>query len=230
MAPKNDDIHKNHRQRMSDRFAENRFDGFAEHEILEYMLFFVIPRIDVNPLAHRLIDHFGSLAKVLEASEHELKQVAGVGEKTARFLVMVMQAGCVYQRSNAAPPKVFTSLEEIANFVVPLFHGANTELVYALFLDDRNSLIQHKRMAEGSANEAAFSKKALVQAAVRLGATQVVLAHNHPGGVALPSAGDLQLTRQLNTMLQTLGINLLDHIIVDGEGDCMSMQQTKRME
>lgn len=229
MSRNNKEIHTNHRQRMHARFTQHGFEGFAEHETLEYMLFYAIPRRDVNPLAHRLIDHFGGFAKVLEASEDELCQVHGVGPSTARFLVMVMEAARVYQRSINILPKVFQNLNEIAQFVAPLFHGIKNEQVYALFLDDRNSVLKLKRMAEGSVNEAAFSKRALIQEAVRLSATQVVLAHNHPGGVALPSAGDLHFTQQIGQMLHTLGIRLLDHIIVDAEGDCMSMQQTNRM-
>lgn len=229
MGQQQGDIHADHRQRMHARFAEQGFDGFAEHEALEYLLFFCIPRKDVNPLAHRLIGHFGSFAKVLEASEPELLQVEGIGPATARFLVMVMQAGRFYQRSRVGLPKTFRDLEEIAACLTPCFHGASVEYIYALFLDDRNCPLKLKCMAEGSINESALSKRAVAQMAVRLGATQVVLAHNHPSGLALPSGADLAFTGQLGQMLHTLGIRLLDHIIVDAEGDYLSMQQTNRM-
>ena len=120
-------------------------------------------------------------------------------------------------------------MEQIAEFVVPLFHGVRVEQVYALYFDDRNSLIKWERLAEGGSNESAVSPRALAQRAVRLGATQVVLAHNHPGGLALPSQADLDFTASVGRVLYPLGIRLLDHIIVDSEGDYLSMEQTRRL-
>lgn len=229
MAEQGGNIHADHRERLHRRFLEHGLGGFAEHEALEYMLTFAIPRKDVNPLAHRLIDRFGGFCRVLEASEAELLEVEGIGPATARLLAMVMEAGRYYQQCRAAAPRVFERLEQIAEFVIPLFHGVRVEQVYALYLDDRNSLIKLEKLAEGSSNESAVSSRALAQRAVRLGATQVVLAHNHPGGLALPSQADLDFTASAAGLLGQLGIRLLDHIIVDSGGDCLSMQQTKRM-
>lgn len=224
MPEQGENIHADHRERLHRRFLEHGLGSFAEHEALEYMLTFAIPRKDVNPLAHRLIDRFGGFCRVLEASETELLEVEGIGPATARLLTMVMEAGRYYQQCRAAAPRAFERLEQIAEFVIPLFHGVRVEQVYALYLDDRNSLIKLEKLAEGSSNESAVSSRA-----VRLGATQVVLAHNHPGGLALPSQADLDFTACAAGLLCQLGIRLLDHIIVDSGGDCLSMQQTKRM-
>lgn len=229
MADPNKNIHTDHRERLHRRFLENGFRGLAGHEALEYMLTFSIPRKDVNPLAHRLIDHFGDFCRVLEASEAELQEVEGVGPATARLLAMVMEASRYYQHTRSAAPRTFEKMEQIAEFVVPLFHGARVEQVYGLYFDDRNSLIKWERLAEGGSNESAVSPRALAQRAVRLGATQVVLAHNHPGGLALPSQADLDFTASVGKVLYPLGIRLLDHIIVDSEGDYLSMEQTRRL-
>lgn len=229
MAGQEENLHANHRERLHRHFLEHGFEGLAGHEALEYMLTFAIPRKDVNPLAHRLIRHFGDFCRVLEASEAELLEVEGVGPATARLLTMVMEAGRYYQKARSAAPRAFDHLGQIAEFVIPLFHGVRVEQVYALYLDDRNSLIKLEKLAEGSSNDSAVSRRGLAQRAVRLGATQVVLAHNHPGGLALPSQADLDFTASIGRLLAPLGIRLLDHIIVDSEGDCLSMQQTRRL-
>lgn len=223
------DIHADHRERMHRRFLQSGFDGFAEHEALEYILFFSIPRKDVNPLAHRLIEHFGGFDRVLEASEPELLAVEGVGPATAKLLTMIMQADRYYQRTRAQLPKMFGSLEEIHASMLPLFYGAVNEQVYAMFLDDRNHPLRLLKVAEGSTNDTAFSKRGLAQQAVRLGATQLVLAHNHPMGTGMPSAQDIDFTDQLGRLLGALGIRLLDHIIVDPAGDYVSLRQSNRM-
>lgn len=228
MSDKNAAVHENHRARMHERFEKSGFDHFADHEVLEYLLFYSIPRRDVNPLAHRLLNHFGSLSAVLKATRDELMQVDGVGEKTARMIVMIMETGRRFQKDNVSKPKAFKSLDEIGEYIKPHFYASRKELVFALFLDDRNMPIRLEKLAEGSVNEAPVSKKELVRQAVRLDATQVVLAHNHPKGIALPSTEDLVFTKELAVMLKNVGITLLDHVIVDGEGDMTSMRQSNR--
>lgn len=223
------EIHKDHRKRMQQRFERNGFDGFAEHEVLEFLLYFAIPRGDVNPLAHALIDRFGSFADVLEADAEDLMTVEGIGPASARLITSIMEAARYYQLARARKPQQFRSLDEIGDYLKNYFYGSRNEQLYALFLDDRNSFIAVKKMAEGSVNATAVSKAELVRQAVRLSATQVVLAHNHPRGVALPSAEDVWLTQQLRQMLNSVGVALSDHIIYDAAGDWTSMAQSGRM-
>ena len=229
MAGTGSDIHKDHRKRMYKRFEQNGFDGFAEHEVLEFLLFFAIPRGDVNPIAHRLIERFGSFAGVLEASEQDLLQVEGIGPASARLLTSVMEASRFYQISRVNLPQQFRSLDEIGEYIKTYFYGIQNERIYALFLDDRNAPIAVQKIAEGSVNETVCSKRELVRRAVRLGATQLVLAHNHPQGMALPSPEDMAFTQELIRMLESVGVNFLDHIICDGRGEWTSMRQSRRL-
>lgn len=225
-----ENLHEGHRERMYKRFEQEGFGSFEPHQVLEYILFFSIPRKDTNELAHRLLNHFGSFANVMRASQQELMEVKGIGLSTARLITMIMEAGRYYQKSVADVPKMFQSLDQIGDALAPYFYGARCELVYALFLDDQNGVIQLDEVARGSVNEAAFSKRELIRQAVRLGATQLVLAHNHPMGLALPSGADLQFTRELAGMLDHVGVTFLDHIIFDKEGDRISLRQSGRSE
>ena len=228
--PENKELHANHRQRMRMRFAQQGgFSGFAEHEVLEYILYLAIPRRDTNPLAHRLIDRFGSLCQVLEASEADILTVEGAGPAVARLLTTMHAANRYYSQSRARAPRAFQDLEEVAAYLIPQFYGAVTEQVYVLFLDDRNCPIKLQKVTEGTVNEAAMARTQIARLAVQCHATQAVLAHNHPAGAALPSPADLQFTRELSNALASLGIRFLDHIIVDKEGDYISLQQSGRM-
>lgn len=224
------ELHANHRQRMHRRFAQQvGFSGFAEHEVLEYILYLAIPRKDTNPLAHRLIDRFGSLCQVLEASEADILTVEGAGPAVARLLTTMHAANRYYSQNRARAPRAFQDLEEVAAYLIPQFYGAVTEQVYVLFLDDRNCPIKLQKVTEGTVNEAAMARTQIARLAVQCHATQAVLAHNHPAGAALPSPADLQFTRELSNALASLGIRFLDHIIVDKEGDYISLQQSGRM-
>lgn len=228
--PEKGDLHADHRKRMRRRFAQQGdFSGFAEHEVLEYILYLAIPRKDTNPLAHRLIERFGGLCQVLEASESDILAVEGAGPAVARLLTTMHAANRYYSQSRGRAPRTFRSLEEIAEYLIPQFYGAVNEQVYALFLDDRNSPLQLQKVTEGTVNEAVLARTQIARMAVRHHATQVVLAHNHPAGAALPSPADLMFTRELAGALDSLGIRFLDHIIVDKEGDYISLQQSGRM-
>ena len=225
-----EEVHANHRRRMYERFArQGGFSGFAEHEVLEYLLYFAIPRKDTNPLAHRLIKRFGGLCQVLEAGESELLSVEGAGPAVARLLTGIHAANRYYSQCKARAPRVFQSLEEVAAFLAPQFHGAVTEQVYVLFLDDRNSLVRLQKVTEGTVNEAVMARTQIARLAVQCHATQAVLAHNHPAGAALPSPSDLAFTDELAAALASLGVRLLDHVIVDRDGDYISLQQSGRM-
>ena len=211
-------LHSNHRERMRKRFEVSGFDGFSEHEVLEYILFHAIPRKDVNPLAHRLIDYFGSLDRVLEANEQELMKVEGIGPAAARMISMMLAVDRYYRTMKTKPGRRVSSLEEIGDYMESLFYGAKVEMVYAMYQDDRNHILKVEKCFEGTANTSSVSINLLSNRMIILGATQLVLAHNHPRGFALPSREDLNLTQQLRQKLNTLGLKLLDHVIVSPDG------------
>ena len=218
-------IHEGHRERLRKRFKEEGLDGFSEIQALELALFYAISRKDTNPIAHALLDHFGGLAQVLEAPVEELQKVPGVGESTAVFLRMITELGRLYMVSRTSQTKILTTLEQCAEYMLPYFYGRRLETVFLLCLDAKCKVLCCKEVAEGSVNAAGISVRKVVETALGANATSVVLAHNHPSGVAVPSGEDVQTTRRIAAALATVEIHLVDHIVVADE-DYVSMAQS----
>ena len=212
-------MHSGHRARMKARYLEQGLDALADHEALELLLYYAIPRADVNPLAHRLIDRFGSFSAVLEADVQELKQVEGMGESTALLIRLMrdLNRRFLIEKAQGDGRPVLAETEAAGRFFLPYFHGLMEEQVYVAFLDDRFRLLKCRRMFDGGVNSAPVNVRKLVEAAIQYKATNLILAHNHPAGQALPSVEDRDTTRKLAAALQALSLQLADHIIVAGE-------------
>lgn len=218
-------IHDGHRERLRKRFKDEGLDGFSEIQTLELALFYAISRKDTNPIAHALLDHFGSIAQVLEAPVEELQKVPGVGENTAVYLRMITELGRFYMVSRTTQTKVLTTLEQCAEYMLPFFYGRRLETVFLLCLDAKCKVLCCKEVAEGSVNAAGISVRKVVETALGANATSVVLAHNHPSGVAVPSGEDVQTTRRIAAALAAVDVHLVDHIVVADE-DYVSMAQS----
>ena len=218
-------IHDGHRERLRKRFKDEGLDGFSEIQALELALFYTISRKDTNPIAHALLDHFGSLAQVLEAPVEELQKVPGVGENTAVYLRMITELGRFYMVSRTTQTKVLTTLEQCAEYMLPFFYGRRLETVFLLCLDAKCKVLCCKEVAEGSVNAAGISVRKVVETALGANATSVVLAHNHPSGVAVPSGEDVQTTHRIAAALAAVEVHLVDHIVVADE-DYVSMAQS----
>ena len=218
-------IHKDHRQRLRDRFLKEGLDNFDELYVLELLLFYCIPRVDTNPLAHRLLEHFGSLNNVLNASADDLEKVEGIGKNTATFLTLITQVGRYYHVKQAEQVKLLTTIDQCGHYLVPYFFGREQETVFMLCLDAKCKVICCKLVGEGSVNSANIPIRRVVEIALAANATSVVLAHNHPSGLALPSADDIQTTQRVADALNTVEITLADHIVVSNE-DFVSIVQS----
>lgn len=218
-------IHDGHRERMKKRFLQEGLDGFTQIQALELLLFYCIPQKDTNPLAHTLLDRFGSLSQVLEAPVEELRKVPGVGEHTAVFLHLITEAGRFYLVNRSTQEKILPSLESCAEYMLPFFFGRKVETVFLLCLDAKCKALCCKEIGQGSVNAAGISVRRVVETALNAGATTVVLGHNHPSGLALPSAEDIQTTRRVALALSAVEIQLADHIVV-ADGDYVSMVQS----
>ena len=180
--------HSGHRQRVKTEFLARGVEGWSDHRILELLLFYAIPQGDVNELAHRLVDHFGSLAGVLDASAEELKKVPGVGEHTAVLLKLV--------------PAL----------------GAANEMVYVLCLDGKGKVLGVRKVSEGSIYASDINIRRIAEAAMSLRSAGLYLAHNHISNLAFPSAADWQTTDVIRSALAGVGLELIDHLIfVDGD-------------
>lgn len=221
-------IHSGHRQRMHDRVRDYGLDSLAEHEALEYLLYFTNARKNTNPIAHALIQRFGSFAGVLEASEEELCTVEGVGPATARLLHLLPSVSRCYRRSRAREKRRFTTSEEIGEYLMAQFHGKLREEVLLVSLDDQGRIRRTAWVSTGGADQVGLPVKKVVSEAVRMGADAVVLSHNHPGGNVLPSREDLAATEEILRGLAMVEIRLLDHVIVT-ETEYCSLRQENRL-
>ena len=218
-------VHAGHRDRLKQRFLEQGLDGFTDVQALELLLFYSIPRQDTNPIAHRLLDHFGSLSHVLEADVEELKKIPGIKDHAATLLALVIDLCRYYQVNCAQQTEILTTLDACANYLVPRFFGRTKETVFLLCLDAKCKVLCCKEIGEGSVNSASISIRKVVETALGANATTVVLAHNHPSGIAVPSNEDIQTTQRIAAALNAVEIYLADHIVV-AEGDYVSMVQS----
>lgn len=218
-------IHDGHRQRLKELFRKEGLDNFYDYQALELLLYYCIPRKDTNPIAHALLDRFGTLAQVLEAPVEELMTVEGVGENAATFLHLVTEIGRYYLVNRAEQVKVLPTLEDCARYLIPRFYGRRNEMVYLLCLDAKCKVLCCKELGEGVVNSTHISVRKIMETALAVNASTVVLAHNHPSGVAIPSADDIQTTRRVAAALSAVDIHLADHIVV-AEDDYVSMVQS----
>lgn len=220
-----DTIHEGHRQRLKNRFLEEGLDSFEKHQVLELLLFYCIPRQDTNPIAHALIDHFGSLKQILEASPAELKKIPGMGDSAATFLSLL---NAFYRYYDDAPDDeiaILSNPKACSNYLSRFFRSRRNEVVYMLCLDAKYKLLCHREVGEGSINSAAVPIRRIVELALGVNASAVVLAHNHPSGLAVPSPEDQLTTKQLAYALSAVDITLMDHIVF-ADKEYVSMADT----
>lgn len=216
--------HEGHRSRVKQRFLSHGLDAFAEHEVLELLLFYAIPQGDTNPTAHALMDRFGTLDAVLSAPVEELERVTGIGEHAAILLRLVNQ---VYRRGRLAAAAGETILDTTARlgaFFVDLFVGQSNEVMYQLCLDAKGRMKACRKLSEGDVGSVELNIRKIVENALLCGAAQVVLAHNHPSGFAIPSHDDKISTMMVRDALDTVHIPLVDHIVV-ADDDFVSMRE-----
>ena len=215
-------IHAGHRQRLKERFLKDGLDHFEEHQVLELLLFYAIPQRDTNEIAHELIRKFGSLAKVLEATPEELMQVKYVGDNAATLFQLITAVSRYYQVSCAMQEQVLPTINACGRYLVPFFYQRPYETVFLLCLDAKCKVLSCEKVGEGSVNSAGVPIRKVVEMALKANATSVILSHNHPSGVAVPSPEDVQTTRRLALALDAVEIGLVDHIVV-ADNDWTSM-------
>ena len=218
-------IHDGHRQRLRNRFRAEGLDHFDEHQVLELLLCYVIPRKDTNPIAHELLGRFGGLCQVLEARPEELAKVPGMGEAAATFLSLITSVGRYYLVNRTLQETILPTIEKCGQYLVPHFYGRRNETVFLLCLDAKCKVLCCKEMGEGSVTSAGVPVRRIVETALGVNATSVILAHNHPSGFALPSGEDIQTTRRVAMALDAVEIGLVDHIVV-ADDDFVSLVQS----
>ena len=215
-------MHEDHRKRVRARFLSAGLPSFPPHNVLEFLLFYSIARRDTNEIAHRLLDRFGSLAGVLEAPLEELCKVDGIGENSAVLIMFIFQLAKRYISEQAGNKLSFDSTEEFRDYVIAQFVGCKNEVAYLLCLDNAGQLLKCCSVSLGTKHAVNLDNRTLLETAFLHNATNVVLAHNHPNGLAAPSSNDVKRTESAARLFQRVNIKLLDHLIV-ASGECFSM-------
>lgn len=212
----NKNPHGGHRLRLRDRFRKEGcdLDHFEPHNTLELLLFYCAPQKDTNELAHLLIDEFGSISGVFDAPYEELIKVNGVGEYTATFLKMIPALFRVYEQDRVKDEVVLDSAEKAGRYFVPKFIGRTEELVFAACLDSECKVKCCEVVNHGTVSAATVNVRKIAEYAMKYNATNVIIAHNHPYGLAVASPEDIMTTDAIYYALQLIGIDLTDHIIV----------------
>lgn len=208
-----------HRSRVRKRYFESGLDGFQDYEVLEMLLFYAVPRKDTKALAKDLIARFGSLHGVFEASAEELRE-AGLSDAAAALLTMILPLGRQIEVSKEKDRTHIRSTADAGKTVCAMFRNRPEESVRMLCLDAAGKIVKLAEVAQGDVNTVHFPIRKLAETAIGARAVSVILAHNHPGGTISPSREDLEATEAAKSALETVGIRLLDHLIVAGERYC----------
>ena len=210
-------MHKDHRKHSKDRFLSEGLDSFEPHNVLELLLFYSIPQKDTNETAHMLINRFGSLSAVFDAPYDDLLTVPGISEHSATLIKLIPAISRRYAMEKNSKVTKLSSIEDIGKYLVARYLGVTEETVLLLLLDNKFGLIDCVKVHEGSVNSSAITMRKLIETALFKRASMVVLAHNHPSGVALPSSDDLFTTQQVKRAFDLVEIGMLAHIIVAGD-------------
>ena len=218
-------IHEGHRQRLKARFLKDGLDNFEEHQVLELLLFYGIPQRDTNEIAHELIKKFGSLSQVLDAPAEELSKVKYVGDNVTILFRLITEVARFYQVNCAMREQILPTIEDCGRYLVPYFYGRPHETVFLLCLDAKCKVLSCEKVGEGGVNSAGIPIRKIVEMALKANATSVILAHNHPSGLAMPSGEDILTTRRLAMAMEAVEVGLVDHIVV-ADNDWTSMVQS----
>jgi len=203
-----------HRQRLKERFVKAGLDAFLDYEVLELLLIYAIPRKDVKPLAKNLLHRFGSLKNLLDASPTEIESVRGVSSHTSTLLKLIKEMGTIYLREKAREKPQIGSTRELLQYCMSAMGGLKNERFSVVFLNTQNRIIKDEIIQEGTVNQAVIYPRKVLEHALLLKASALILVHNHPSGVVNPSNADIQLTKAIHDTARTLDIAVHDHIII----------------
>ena len=217
--------HSGHRARMKKKLLNNGFDHMEPHEVLEILLYYAIPQRNTNDIAKNLIDRFGSISAVFDASVDMLKN-AGLTEHQALYLTLFPDVARLYLVDKYENQDKIIDYDNITGFISDRFIGLEEqENVLLILIDKKGKLVYSGIIARGDFNSAAISIREIVTLAINYSATSAFIAHSHPSGLALPSREDVFVTRDLKKALKLVGIHLLDHFIV-ADHECVSMAES----
>ena len=206
--------HIGHRKRLRDKFRTGGLDAFLDHEVLEFMLTYAVPRKDTKPLAWELIKRFGSVSNTLDAKQEELKDIPGAGEETITFLSLVRALIRRYFLDEVKQKDIIKCPEDVVQYCRASLEGEKDEIFEVIYLTTKNTVITSERVFIGTIDRAAVSPRKVMENALKARAAGLIFVHNHPSGNPSPSKEDIYITDELFKAAKTLGLAVHDHIIV----------------
>ncbi len=221
-------LHAGHRERMREKFIKGGCRAtMPEHELLEMLLFYAIPRKNTNEIAHRLLREFGSFKGVCNADIEDLKRIEGISVSSATLIKLVGAGASAYCTKALPKGMNFARVDSVGEFLQDMYKGLCEEQFSILSLDGAGNLLSFDVLSVGDLAMVSVSIRNVVKIMLRTRATAVILAHNHPSGIALPSLADLKVTKSIKSALHPVGIQLLDHFILT-DSDYVSLAQSEK--
>lgn len=203
-----------HRQRLREKYSRFGHDTLFDYEKVELLLTYAVPRVDVKPLAKELLNRFGGIAGILNASKADLMLVPGVGENIANLIMLVRNLGADFHKEHLLRKSIFTCSADVIRYIRMKLAGMNKEVFLVIFLNTRNEVIETEILADGTVDQVFIHVRELLAEALKHNARGIILVHNHPGGSADPSSDDRRLTESIRSAGPTMRIELLDHLII----------------
>ncbi len=216
--PRNSALHANHRKRMKEKFLKYGLECFSEHEIMEILLYYALPQVDTNEIAHELINKGGGFVGAFNLSYEEMKRISGIKDQAATFLKLIPALARYYSEQEAKlASSNGMSYKEIAELCVKSFIGIKKETVIGYYFDSKMHLIRQSIIGEGTYSSVNINIRQIANGALGTGAALFVLAHNHPTASIIPSSDDLDSTLRLQKLLLQFDIKLIEHFVVSGD-------------
>lgn len=224
---KADNVHGGHRDRVRN---ELRSAGLNEstppHKVIEYILYHSIPQKDTNIIAHELMNRYGSVSGMLDAPAESLMQVPGISKVSVSLLKLIVPVARIYSAEKSSNAQMLNSSESVARYIIGRYFGYDNEVFSMLSLTASGRLLGFDTLSSGEVNQVVVSVRQVVETAIKRNAVRIVIAHNHPGGVALPSGDDIRMTEMISNTLRHINITLSDHVIITDD-DYVSMAQSR---
>ncbi len=207
--------YEEHRERIRTKFLKEGLSSFADYETLELLLTYSIPRRDVKPSAKQLLEKFGGLSEVMDASADDLKKIRGIGDSTAAFIRLIREVNWRYMETSIKPEDYLTSPQSVIDFAKARIGRESNEFMMLIFVNTKNQFLRHEVLSEGSVSSVNMSIRDVVKKAMDVRkCSGIIVVHNHPSGHSSPSQSDKDITGELARVCKSLDIRLVDHIIV----------------